>query len=546
TPFEVSSEKDYGYLKTNAATATRIGMEIQKVPMNISVISREFLDDTNAKSLTDLFRYSAASAGDTRFKMRVPANEATPQGGFTMRGFQVNTLMRNGVFRYISHNLDNVERVEVVKGPASVFFGQGYPGGVVNYVTKRPSFTKIPTELVYQLDDNSGHKVKIDNNTVLSKKAAFRFVGAWQDFQGERRFEYHKNFNLTPSLTLKPLDSGKLTITAEFEYIKERYNANDYDWIYSDFAGWKAASTSGIYGSPTATLTTLIPTNVGNGLTPTTVINGVSYVTQPTTTPTLAYTGTTTSYIYLKRTATGDLTLPAYTSLERGAYITDASGSFIHDEAFNYTARGAYHDNEDEVFTATVDMSPFEWLDARYVYTNDRAVSNSVGQGGAVQTPYADGVHWNIALGNRSGYWRYTQVHNVDLVFKFDLFGIKNKVLTGYQRSTWTQQYLGGAAQTDLNWAFLPGARNTVSNPDYAGTNMAKYEFGGVPVNQIIRDHNGTIKPVHQIFNNWDPDTSSPLTSTSTSRTTAMRSTATSPSSRACTSITRPPCSRIA
>ena len=217
TPFEVSSEKDYGYLKTNAATATRIGMEIQKVPMNISVISREFLDDTNARSLTDLFRYSAAASGDTRFKMRVPANEATPQGGFTMRGFQVNTLMRNGVFRYVSHNLDNVERVEVVKGPASVFFGQGYPGGVINYITKRPSFTRIPTELTYQIDDNSGHKLKIDNNTVLSKKAAFRFVGAWQDLQGERRFEYHKNFNFTPSLTLKPHDSGKLTINLEFE-----------------------------------------------------------------------------------------------------------------------------------------------------------------------------------------------------------------------------------------------------------------------------------------------------------------------------------------
>src|SRR5690606_17080031 len=118
-----------------------------------------------------------------------------------------------------------------------------------------PSFTKIPTELTYQLDDNSGHKVKVDHNAVLGKKAAFRFVGNWQDLQGERRFEYHKNFNLTPSLTLKPLDSGKLTIHAEFEYVKERYNFNDYDWIYSDFAGWKTAATTGAYGSSTATLT---------------------------------------------------------------------------------------------------------------------------------------------------------------------------------------------------------------------------------------------------------------------------------------------------
>ena len=157
-------------------TATRIGMEIQKVPMNISVISEEFLKDTNARSLTDLFRYSAASSGDTRFAMRVPANEATPQGQFTMRGFQVNTLMRNGVFRYISHNFDNIDRVEVVKGPATVFFGQGYPGGVINFVTKRPSFSPLATEVSYTVNNDSGERVNIDHNAVLSKKASVRFV----------------------------------------------------------------------------------------------------------------------------------------------------------------------------------------------------------------------------------------------------------------------------------------------------------------------------------------------------------------------------------
>jgi outer membrane receptor protein involved in Fe transport len=148
--FEVSSDKDYGYLKTNAATATKIGMEIQDIPLNVSVISREFLDDTNARSLTDLFRYTAAASGDSRFAMRVPANSATPQGTFTMRGFVVNSLMKNGVFRYTSYNLDTVERVEVIKGPAAVFFGQGYPGGVINYVSKTPQFTKIPSTISVQ------------------------------------------------------------------------------------------------------------------------------------------------------------------------------------------------------------------------------------------------------------------------------------------------------------------------------------------------------------------------------------------------------------
>ncbi|MBP9911832.1 MAG: TonB-dependent receptor plug domain-containing protein, partial [Opitutaceae bacterium] len=305
--FEVQSDRDFGYLKTNAATATRIGMEIQKVPMAVSVLSREFLEDTNARSLMDLLRYSASASGDTRYAMRRPGNEATAQGAFTLRGFAVNTVMRNGIFRYISYNMDSVDRVEVVKGPAAVFFGQGFPGGVINYISKQPSFVKIPNTFKYTFNDNSGQKVVADINVVLSKKAAFRMVGAWEDTQGERRFEFRKNINLTPSLTVLPFENGKLKINVDLEYLRESFNQNDYEWIWSDFAGWKAAAA------------------------------GSAKVANSVNTPSMAYA----TYINNKRTSSGNYTLPAYTAVERGAYYTNASGNFIHDDAFNYTSRGA-------------------------------------------------------------------------------------------------------------------------------------------------------------------------------------------------------------
>ena len=491
--FEVNTDRDFGYLKTNAATATKIGMEIQKIPMNVQVLSREFLDDTNARSLTDLFRYSAAASGDTRFAMRVPANSATPQGTFTMRGFVVNSLMKNGVFRYTAYNLDTIERVDVIKGPAAVFFGQGYPGGVINYISKLPQFTEIPTTLSVTINDNSSQKVVLDHNAVLSKKAAFRIVGAWDDAQGERRFEFRRNTNINPSFVLLPFDSGKVKITLEAEQMDESFQYNDYDWIWSDFAGWQNAAATGAFGSSIATLANTIPANVGNGL--------AAPVIQATTTPTLAYA----TYINNKRVATSDWGLPAYTSVERGAYITNAAGQRVKDEAFNYTSRGAQFNNKIRNISATVDVSPFEWLDVRYNYFKENSENYSIGQGGAIQTPYANGVNWNVATGNLSGYYRYAQTHNVDAVTKFDLFGIKNKVLLGFQRVNPYQQFLGGQAFDDTQWAFLPGARNTTSNPDYAGTNVGKYNFGGVPVNQVIRDRTGAIKPVRQIYSNFDP-----------------------------------------
>lgn len=481
SPFSVNAERDKGYLKTNSATATRVGMEIQKVPFNVSVLSSEFLEDTNSRSLTDILRYTSSASGDSRFAMRRPGNEATPAGAFTMRGFPVNTLMRNGVFRYVAYNLDNVERVEVVKGPAAVFFGQGYPGGVVNYITKQPSFVKTPATFKYSLASYNSQRLVGDLNYVLSDKAAFRLVGAWEDSDGERNFEFRKNHNLTPSLTLVPFASGKLRINLDFEYLKESFNVNDYDWIWSDFAGWKAAAV----GSPK-------------------VVNSVN-------TPSLTYA----TYINNKRIASGDYTLPAYTSVERGAYYTDRAGNVVHDEEFNYTSRGAKSENTVKTFTATVDAAPTKWLDARYVFQRDDSRFNSIE---GITTPYADGVHYNVGASATSGYYRQTDTHQLDLVFKFDTGPIKNKFLTGYQHSTWMQNYLANDIRLTPFYGFVPGSTNPIANPGYvAGTTGGSQVAGnlvgegrghdtGIPtVNQVVRDRNGNIKLVKAVYSDWDP-----------------------------------------
>ncbi len=477
--FVVSTDKDYGYLKTNAATATRIGMEIQKVPMNIAVVSREFLDDTNTRSLMDLLRYTAAASGDTRYAMRRPGNEATPQGAFTMRGFPVNTIMRNGVLRYISPNLDNVERVEVVKGPAAVFFGQGYPGGVVNYVTKQPVFGDTTNTIRYSINDNSGHKVVADFNLPLNKKTAFRMVGAWEDTQGERRFEFRRNINLTPSLTVIPFDSGKLKVNFELEYLQESFNQNDYDWIWSDFEGWRAAAV------------------------------GSAPVANSPNTPSLTYA----NYINAKRIASGDYTLPAYTSVQRGAYYTDRSGNFIHDKAFNYTSRGARTDNDVKVFTTTVDFAPFEWLEGRYSFQKDNSRYDSVE---GVTTPYADGMHWNVGASATAGYYRDTDAHQLDLIFKFETGGIKHKILTGYSYAKWLQNFYSHDIRFNPFYGHVPGATNPIANPGYGttgGTQVADNLVGegrghdtGVPTTDaVVRDRNGNIKLVKAVYSNFDP-----------------------------------------
>jgi len=95
----------------------------------------------------------------------------------------------------------------------------------------------------------------LDNNTQLSKKAAMRVVGSWENGSGQRNFEFNKTNSLTANLSLIPFDSGKVKLTAEIEAYDSKFNVNSNDWIQPD--GWFQA-----YANPSQALITAAGTAV--------------------------------------------------------------------------------------------------------------------------------------------------------------------------------------------------------------------------------------------------------------------------------------------
>jgi hypothetical protein len=165
------------------------------------------------------------------------------------------------------------------------------------------------------------------------------------------------------------------------------------------------------------------------------------------------------------------------------------------------------------VFTTTVDFAPFDWLEGRYTMQNDNSRFNNIE---GITTPYADGVHWNVAGSATSGYYRKTNQHQLDLIFKFDVGGIKNKVLVGYNRAKWLQNFFGNDIRFNPYYGQVPGSTNPIANPGYGttgGTQVADNLVGegrghdtGVPtVNQVVRDRNGQIKLVKAVYSDFDP-----------------------------------------
>ncbi len=497
--FSVSTDKDVGYLKTNSATATRIGMEVQRTPLAIEIKSAEFIADTNTQSITDLLRYTSSGSGDNSFAMARPANSSTPVGNFTMRGFQINTYLRNGVKRYTAFNFDDTERVEIIKGPAALFFGNGAPGGVINYITKQPVFARIPTTISWITGSDHKKKYVLDNNTFFSQKAAMRVIVSSENSGGQRRFEYVKDNAAFLSLALVPFESGKLRITTEAEYQNNKYNqTRSQEWYYPQ--GWFDQ-----YAAPTAAMEASIIAGPNPG--------GLAGLTAGTPAADAAMkarylgVGTFTTWGADNRVLQNNFTLPNYTTVQQGAFYMDANGNRIHDTGFNWDARGAMSHDLVNTIDVTVELSPFDWMDARYVVTHDNNRYDSM-EGGYY--PYGDGRRFNSfgAVGaNSSGYYLHSMDHQFDLILKKDFWGLKNKVLIGGTFREALQQY---NAQAFLNYSQIPGATNAIANPGYVFTGGTTGEGGGanpghVPVNQVIKDRFGVIKTVQQIYTEWDP-----------------------------------------
>ncbi|MDE4913538.1 TonB-dependent siderophore receptor [Methylobacterium sp. 092160098-2] len=129
-----------GYRATRSATATRTDTPLRDTPQSVQVVPRDVLVDQQDIRLSDaLQNVSSVQPGGT-----IQGRSDT----FIIRGFRTQTYAIDGVllnqagnFSSVTRDLADVERIEVLKGPASVLYGRGDPGGLINIVTRQPTLT---------------------------------------------------------------------------------------------------------------------------------------------------------------------------------------------------------------------------------------------------------------------------------------------------------------------------------------------------------------------------------------------------------------------
>lgn len=226
---------DRRYLQLDQSTALGIDASVRETPLSIMVIPQDILEDQQVNNVEDALRNVAAV---TKFKQGNGGEEK-----FSIRGFDVSqSLYKDGArlnnlfnaTNIATTETANIERYEVLKGPASILFGQGEPGGVINYVTKKPAFKRKTTvELIGGQDDYK--RVEFDTTGPASGNLAYRAVAAHED-SGSYRRELGRERSLFNPLLLWRAGPAT-TLSASYEYIRDHYTQDRGQSLAQDASG---------------------------------------------------------------------------------------------------------------------------------------------------------------------------------------------------------------------------------------------------------------------------------------------------------------------
>lgn len=212
-----------GYVAKRSAAGSKTDTPIVETPQSISVITADRMNAIGATNVRDALSYTpgvnvSPYGSDSRYDWINIRGFDGYAPGFYRDGLPLRNNNTWGLWKTENYGM---ERIEVLRGPASVLYGQGSPGGIVNITSKLPQAEPIH-ELQLQYGNGARKQVAADFAGTLDTegKVTYRLVGVLRDGHLPMTGGPNDRQYLAPSLTWKP--SADTTFTVQAEYLKDK------------------------------------------------------------------------------------------------------------------------------------------------------------------------------------------------------------------------------------------------------------------------------------------------------------------------------------
>lgn len=207
-----------GLRDDQAGAGTKTGTPLIVTPQTITVIDRDELVRRNALSINQAMGYVAGVAANQRGGM-VTRYDQLVLRGFTPGVFLDGMRLLAGPYSMPQIDFNRVDHIDVVKGPASVLYGNSTPGGLVNLTSRMPEDI-ASGGFEGQVGNYDSFRIAGDVNQPLTGDGRLlaRLVGGWQKSDGFTDGTFSERYHVSPMLTFAPDEATSFTLIAAYQH----------------------------------------------------------------------------------------------------------------------------------------------------------------------------------------------------------------------------------------------------------------------------------------------------------------------------------------
>lgn len=236
---ETATSPVYGFVAKRSATATKTDTPVMETPQSISVITRDRMEAQGAQTVQQALGYTAGVyAGPYGIDSRGDWGKFR---GTDFTQYLDGLLNQVGYYNNVRPDVYALERIDVLRGPSSMLFGQGAVGGILNLVSKRPQ-AEAAREIGVQFGNYNRKQVQADLTGPLDAdgKWLYRLVALARDSGTQVDYVNDNRYMIAPSLTWRPNSDTSLTLLANFQRDEGKSTVGFYPWrgmLYTNPAG---------------------------------------------------------------------------------------------------------------------------------------------------------------------------------------------------------------------------------------------------------------------------------------------------------------------
>lgn len=195
----------------NHPSVVRSGIKPMDLPQSVQVITGAVIEQQQSVRLSDVIKNANG--------VYVGSARGGAQESFWSRGYDMtaNNMFKNG-FRFNGGSIPEVaslDKVEILKGSSALLYGNVAPGGILNMVTKTPSFKK-GGEIGMQAGSYNFYKPSLDFYGPLNQSIAYRFVGTYENSESFRDVVKKERYYVNPSFLFKLSEKTEIILQGDY------------------------------------------------------------------------------------------------------------------------------------------------------------------------------------------------------------------------------------------------------------------------------------------------------------------------------------------